>query len=276
MPQRSADASVTANQAAALGAHHTVKFGSEVEQRQATEVPSKIIEVQQTKTTSVMFPALKVRQGEKLTKVQAAARRSSALNLVYRNLLVSIVTSSCTETLLILLACTQVQYVAVGLGIGGYCILALFTACTSYNTTRQNRHSRYIEAGNLLALYVSVSAGVFVVGAVVWRSFDPAFILKADSEAEEVELVRTRSSSVNLNDKPRQERPQSPKESVRNALEPLQRNSLLLQKLTLDTPLSPIRMHGLEDEDSSRATPSDELFLPMPTVSNGPPKGSSS
>lgn len=53
------------------------------------ELLSDLVDVSQTETTSVLFPALKVKPGEKLTKVQAAQRRSKALRLVYRNLIVS-------------------------------------------------------------------------------------------------------------------------------------------------------------------------------------------
>lgn len=69
-----------------------VKFNREAGQQRIDrrdELAPDLVEVMQTETQSVMFPALKFKPNEKLTKVQAAVRRSTALNLVYRNLLVS-------------------------------------------------------------------------------------------------------------------------------------------------------------------------------------------
>lgn len=69
---------------------HALRFAIDEEQQQRydAEMAQELVDVVQTETTSVLIPALKARPGEKLTKRQAAARRSSALKLVYRNVLV--------------------------------------------------------------------------------------------------------------------------------------------------------------------------------------------
>lgn len=136
-----------------------------------TERPPELVDTLQTETTSVLFPALKIKPGEKLTKVQAAVRRSGALKLVYRNLLI--------------------QYAALGLGTASFAGIALYMATTSYATARTNNIRLYQFAGNLAGLWNSVLFGVAIIGAVVWRSFDPAFILGADVDVEETELRTT-------------------------------------------------------------------------------------
>lgn len=69
---------------------------------EASRRPPQVIEVEQTATTSVLFPALRVQPGEKLTRARAVERRSKALSLVYKSLLVShSPTLSLFDTLLI-------------------------------------------------------------------------------------------------------------------------------------------------------------------------------
>lgn len=120
----------------------------------------------------------------------------------------------------------QVQYAAIGLGIGAFSILALYSAITSYPTSRNTDMGVWHEAGNLvsgtvcrciaqartdtiptqLALYITMIFGFCVVGAVLWRSFDPAFTLAADSQdaEEEFELPETVSGTreKSLNEAP--------------------------------------------------------------------------
>lgn len=55
---------------------------------QRTEHLHELIKTVDTERTPVLFPAVKPCPGEKLTVAQAAVKRSGALKLVYRNLLV--------------------------------------------------------------------------------------------------------------------------------------------------------------------------------------------
>lgn len=83
----------------------------------------------------------------------------------------------------------QIQYAAIGLGTAAFSGVALFIACTSYRSARMNNLGIYNEAQILVGTYSSGVFGAFIVGAVIWRSFDPAFILGAESETrEEAEL----------------------------------------------------------------------------------------
>lgn len=163
------------------------KFADDELQSQQVELPYELVNASQTETTSVMFPALKVKPGEKLTKVQAAARRYDALRLVYRNLIVSAHSSvAVLECSLTHISPSQIQYLAIGAGTASFGTNALFIACTSYHYARHNKMGIIHESSNLIAAYNVVLFGGAITGALLWRSFDPAFTLKAD-EVEEVE-----------------------------------------------------------------------------------------
>lgn len=99
------------------GHNRSVAFAAEASPKQS-EMPPELMHVAQTETTSVLFPALKIKPGEKLTKVQAAARRSEALGLVYRNLII--------------------QYTAIGLGVISFGFDAGYIAVSTYITARVN------------------------------------------------------------------------------------------------------------------------------------------
>lgn len=101
----------------APGNGQSVAFAADAAPK-VSEMPPELMHVAQTETTSVLFPALKIKPGEKLTKVQAATRRSEALSLVYRNLII--------------------QYAAIGLGVLSFGFDAGYIAISTYTTARVN------------------------------------------------------------------------------------------------------------------------------------------
>lgn len=170
----------------------------------------QVIEVEQTATTSVLFPALKVQPGEKLTKAEAVARRSKALRLVYRSLLVR----SHIAHLVATLQCADIHLLADPVrgdwprdhqlhnhGDAGESLdrssggeneangsSSSQVAVTSYYAARTNQLQKFVEPHYLINCYINICYGCSIVGAVAWRSFDSAFILSGGDEIEEVEL----------------------------------------------------------------------------------------
>lgn len=126
-------------------------------------------------STAVLFPAVRSQLSQKLTKMQAASRRSTALKLVYRNLLL--------------------QYAALAAGIAGLGGNALFLTLTMYKTSREvTTMGVFHQAQTLMVCYINVVCVSSVIGAILWRSFDPAFILGADTDVEEIDLPQPQMS----------------------------------------------------------------------------------
>lgn len=69
---------------------HAIGSGSDGDQGQQTELPSSLAYTPHVETISVSFPSLKAQTIKKLSTAESAEKRSEALKLLYRNLLVSL------------------------------------------------------------------------------------------------------------------------------------------------------------------------------------------
>lgn len=80
----SSSASTTADEA-----YGSMSSQDPLGERTDAKLALQVFNASQPQTTSVLFPAVSPQPSEKQTSVQAILRRSTALGLVYRNLLVS-------------------------------------------------------------------------------------------------------------------------------------------------------------------------------------------
>ncbi|CEH13873.1 hypothetical protein CBOM_01767 [Ceraceosorus bombacis] len=117
-------------------------------------------------TTTILYPALKPKKGEKkLNQVAAASRRCEQLRLIYRNLVL--------------------QYLSIAGGATTFACSAGILAGGTYASARENRIGRNQVIANLLAAWAAFVFGSAVLVAVTWRSFDPTLTLQEERTEEE-------------------------------------------------------------------------------------------